>query len=361
VIAAVAIAIVVLGALILGPRSGISSSDSNDPASTGPTGTKALVLLLRESGAQVSVSSSMPASDHDVALLLSDTTTASQRAALQRWVSAGGVLVVADPASTLAPLAQRSTSLLTVEQVGRGDCDIGVLGNLGELFAPAGATTYSVPSGSGRCFASGDQAVVVDTPSGAGHIVSIGSASVFWNQSLDQDDNAGLAVNLMAPVPGTRVSVLWGMTGDGGGRDVSRADSLVSTGVQLALLQLLVAFVVYSLWRGRRLGRVVHEPQPVSLGGSELTSAHGRLLQQSADPDRSARLLRHDLRRQLSERLGLPRDATPTVLAEVVATRTGIDRDVLARVVTDVPVPSDDELLALARDIDSIRSEVFHA
>jgi len=358
-VVAVVVALVVLGALIFGPRSG--SSDTNDPGSTATNGTKALVLLLRASGARVSVTATMPEGGTDVALLLSDTTTTTQRAQLRSWVAGGGVLVVADPSSSLAPEAVRANTLFGMAEVGQGDCDIGALRDLGQIFAPDGTATYPVPSGSGRCFAAAGQAVVVDTPVGSGHVVSIGTSSVFWNQALDTDDNAGLAVNLLAPVPGTRVTVLWGMTGNGGGRDVGGVGSLVSTGVNLALVQLLLAFVVYSLWRGRRLGRVVHERQLVALGGSELTRAHGRLLQQSHDPDRSAKLLRGDLRRQLSERLGIPRDATPSVLAEVAAARTGVDRDELARVVTDLPVRSDDELLALARDIDTIRSEVFHA
>ena len=98
----------------------------------------------------------------------------------------------------------------------------------------------------------------------------------------------------------------------------------------------------------------------MEVGGSELIAAHGNLLAQSRDPDRAARLLRDDLRRRLAERLGLSPDAAPQVVAEVTASRTGVDRDRVANAVTDVPVRSEAELLDLARDIDNIRAEVLH-
>jgi len=69
---------------------------------------------------------------------------------------------------------------------------------------------------------------------------------------------------------------------------------------------------------------------------------------------------RRDLLRQLTERLGLGPGATPDVLAEVTVARTGVARDRVARAVTDLPVRSEAELLALAHDIDTIRTEVLH-
>ncbi len=130
--------------------------------------------------------------------------------------------------------------------------------------------------------------------------------------------------------------------------------------MRLALVQLVIAFVLYTWWRGRRLGKPVREPQLVQIGGSELVGAVGNLMQQTHDPDRAARLLRGDLRRRLAERLGLPPDSNPDVIAEVTAARSGVDRDQVARAVTDLPVRTEDELLDLARDIDRIRTEVLH-
>ena len=202
---------------------------------------------------------------------------------------------------------------------------------------------------------------MIDTAQGAGHVVAVGGPDVFSNGALDQADNAGLAVALMAPRPGTRVSVLWGMKGDGSGASRGGSlSSLVSPGVKLGIVELFLAFLLFAWWRGRRLGRPVVEHQPVQIGGSELVRAHGNLLEQTRDPDRAARLLRDDLRRRLAERLGLPPNAAAAVVAEVTAGRTDLDRGRVACALTDTPIRSEDELLDLARDIDAIRTEVLH-
>ena len=50
-------------------------------------------------------------------------------------------------------------------------------------------------------------------------------------------------------------------------------------GVRGSLWQLALGFLVFALWKARRLGRPVAEPQPVELAASELTVAVGNLLQ----------------------------------------------------------------------------------
>jgi hypothetical protein len=343
-----------------------ASTDDLDPHATDGSGTKALVLLLGQSGAHVQVTDRMPGPDTDVALLASDTTSQAQTSVLEGWVRAGGVLVVADPESSFVPVGAVSAGSpfgLASPPVSPGDCDIDALSGLDRVWPSSDPAFFDVPAGSSRCYTSGIRAFVVDTPLGRGHIVAVASPFVFTNNALDQYDNAGLATDLLAPRVGTRVSVLWGMdpgTDGGAGGHQQDLGSLVSVGVKLALLELLVAFLIYAWFRARRLGQPVAEPQLVQIGGSELIRAHGDLLAQTRDPDRAARLLRADLRRRLAERLGLSPDASPEVVAEVTASRAGVDRDRVARAVTDIPVRSEAELLDLARDIDSIRAEVLH-
>jgi hypothetical protein len=362
------IAVVLLAAGLLAVTLLVGAPSSShdhalDPASTQSDGTKALVLLLQESGANSVVTDHVPAPGTDVAVLLADTTSRSFTDQLERWVEGGGVLVVADHYSSFAPPVDAApTPFGDAEiQVARGSCDIPALAGLFELFSPTGSTRYRVPAGSGSCFADGSRAFVVDTPTGRGHVVAVGTPDVFTNAALDQGDNAGLAVALMAPIPGHRVDVLYGMSAHGSPA-ASRGDlgSLVPTGVKLGLVELVLAFGVYAWWRARRLGRPVLEHQPVQIAGSELVSAHGNLLQQTHEPDRAARVLRRDLRRQLGDRLGIGPDAPPQVVAEVTASRTGLPRDQVDRAVNDVPVRSEEELLALAHDIDAIRTEVLH-
>ena len=86
----------------------------------------------------------------------------------------------------------------------------------------------------------------------------------------------------------------------------------------------------------------------------------GFAARQRRDPDLAAWLLREDLRHTLGERLGLPRDTPPEVLAQIVSTRLAIDEPRAQRALVDVPVGSEEGLVTLARDIEAIRQEVLH-
>lgn len=346
-------------AVVLAASGSSPSGTPLDPAGTGPGGTKALVELLGESGAEVSVGPQVPTSTDGVALLLADTTSAAMTDDLTAWVEAGGTLVVTDPRSSFTPSGTPVPTAFGLGQttLGRGRCTIAALDGLDRVAPGDGSVVFDVPEDATACVDAGKGSFVVDEPVGDGHLVTVGGAGAFTNELLGSHDNAVLAVDLLAPRPGAPVRVLWGMTGPAGGEQLG---DLISTGVKLALWELVVVFVVFALWRGRRLGRPVAEPQLVQVGGSELVSAVGHLLARSRDPDRAARLLRADLRRQLAARLGLGPGVAPEVLADVAAARTGLDRDRVAEAVTDAAVRSDDELLTLAHDIDTIRTEVLH-
>jgi hypothetical protein len=105
----------------------------------------------------------------------------------------------------------------------------------------------------------------------------------------------------------------------------------------------------------------VTEPTAVRIPGSELVVAVGNLLRRARHRGQAAALLAGDLRRTLTERLGLPAGTPPEQVAGTVAVRTGIDRErVLAAL--QPPTPQDDaELVALAQAIDTIRTEVSSA
>jgi hypothetical protein len=142
-------------------------------------------------------------------------------------------------------------------------------------------------------------------------------------------------------------------------RDTTLLD-LVPVNIERALLQLGVAFVLYALWRARRLGRPVVEGQPVEVAGSELVAAVGGLLERRSAAERSAAVLRADLRRDLGVRFGIPPEAPPDLAARIVADRTGTDPDRLLAALVGAPATDDAELTELARLIESVRREVIH-
>ncbi len=328
-----------------------------DPASTDPLGTRALVLLLEARGATVELVSG-PTSRHDTALVLADDLDPNRRSVVRQWVDAGGVLVVADPRSELHGLAPTGGARIgPVEPVLAGDCPHPALRSV-ERVDPAGGLLYRVPDGATGCFWRGDAAFVVLRSSGEGTVAALGGAAALVNGAIGQADNAVLAAALLAPRDGTTVAFL--RPPPPGEGEAGLLD-LVAPDVKQAVLQLAVAFVLFALWRARRLGRPVEEELPVELAGSELVAATGNLLQQAHRRDQAAALLRRRLTAELGERLGTGPGTAPEVVAEAAARRTGMPTERLLAVLAGGPVADDAALVELAHTIEAIRQEVVHA
>jgi hypothetical protein len=340
--------VLVLVALVAGAP---SSSRPLDPASTQPDGTRALVLLLEALGADVDVVRGPVPDDATAALVLQDRLNDEDKAAVRRWVEAGGVLVVSDP----------TTEGFDGE---RGRCDP-ALGSVGSIRTSGG---QSVARGD-ACF---EGAVGVEDH-GAGSVVRLDdfqvgfvlngrelepsvTTSLFMNSLLAEDDNAVLAATLLAPGPGARVAILGGSVG---GRGQDTLLDIVRPSFKQAGVQLLVVGLVFVLWRGRRLGRPVTEPQPVLVAGSELVAAMGRLLDARRRPDEAAAALRADLRRLLELRLGVAPGAPASAVADAVALATGLDATTVAAALETTAVATDADLVAVTAQLDRIRSLVL--
>jgi hypothetical protein len=321
-----------------------------DPSSSGRLGTRALVLLLEDLGADVSVRDGAPEADDDVALVLSDALDDGQRAEVRRHVDGGGRLVVADPSSSLQPFPVGD--VLRDRRL-RG-CEVPALSGVGTV-DPVGGVGFAVPATGTACFEGDGGAFVAVADVGRGTVVGIGGAGMLTNTSLGEADNAVLAAALLAPQPGTRVAIVRPAAVGGGTRSLG---DLVAPGVKGALVQLGVGFLLYALWRARRLGRPVPEPQPVPLAASELVVAVGNLLQQAGRRDQAGALLRADLHRRLAERLGLPLDAPVEVVAATAAARTGIPAERVRAALTSAPLPGDDELVSLSAEVAAVEEVV---
>ena len=243
---------------------------------------------------------------------------------------------MADPRSPLTPivagpLGDDGPLGDTAVELDRGDCDVDDLDEVERLDLAAGIA-YEVSGEARSCFGDGESAFVVEQARGAGTVVAVGGPDPFTNDGLGRADAAVLVADLLAPQPeGTRVAFLErgapAIAGDG----EETLTDLVPEPVTLALVQLGLAFAVYVWFRARRAGRPVAEPLPTTLAGSELVDAVGRLLQQERDPERSAGLLRDDLRRRLARRFGLSPGADLDDLV-AAAERAGADPDRLRAV-----------------------------
>lgn len=353
-----------IGVVLLGlvSQNGRAEGDPVDPRSTDPLGARGLVLLLEEQGADVRLAGGRPP-DGAVAVLLQDRLNQTETDALEAWVGAGGTLVVADPLSSLAPaIGGSSTSIFDVEPDDADElepaCPLRAVASVGRIHA-AGAAPYRVPENAVGCFPVAGGHYLVARAVGDGAIVALGGAGPFVNRHLDEADNAVLAVSLMAPRPAGAVVVFVEPSVVGAGEE--GLTDLVSRRIKDGLWQLLVAFAVFALWRARRLGRPIAEPQPVQIAGSELVVAVGNLLQQGRRRDSAAAMLRAELRRTLSERLGVPIGAPPGDFAAAAAARTGLDPASVEAALSPVPPSTDAALVDLARAVESLRNEVAHA
>ena len=340
-----------------------------DPRSDGRLGTSALVAVLEELGAEVTVTDRLPDADTDVFVLLADLLDTGQANALSTWVDEGGTLVVTDPASSFVPTTTGSFAAdgdgpsgsgLAGAVGGTPTCDVPPLQDgidLDGIRPRNGGLLYAVEGDARSCIGDAFEAYVVATPQGAGDVVAIGGSGLLVNDTLDEGENAPVVAALVAPRPGMRVDVLEPIAPAGGGERT--LVDLIAPNVRAFLAQLLVAFALFVLWRSRRLGAPVPEPQPVAVAGSELVAAVGSLLDRTSSPQHAADLLRADLRRFLGDRLGIPAEAPPAAVVTVAHERTGTDEARLAWALGPGPVEDDAQLVVLAHTIDRIREEVL--
>lgn len=356
------VALVLVGTLALVAVGQDDSSDQPlDPRSHDRLGTSAAVALARELGADLDVTDALPSDDADVYLVLVDVLDEDQRDELDRWVRDGGTAIIVDPSSESTPPYEQSFTDggSLAQQVASPTCDIDAFEGIDVAdVEPGGAgVLYEVPGGAQACIGSRNRAYVVAESRGQGALVSVGGSGLFVNEGLGTGDNAAVVGALLAPSPGARVEVLRPGPAAGGGEQGLL--DLVAPNVWAFLAQLAVAFLLLALWRSRRLGAPVAEPQPVAVAGSELVAAVGSLLDRSGSPEHAADLLRADLRRFLADRLGVPPGADADVLAAVAAERVGIDRARVDRALRADAVENDAQLVALARDVDAVRQEVL--
>lgn len=344
----VLVLVVVLGAYVGAARR--TTGAPLDPGSTAPDGTKALVQLIDRLGGSLRVVEDTPSDDIDVALLLQDRLDRRHADELARWIRRGGTLVVADPGSLFTPPGGAGA----LDELS-GSCAVPALGAVERLNVGL-ARTFVVGEGETGCFRVGDdEAFLVAEPDGEGQVVSLGGPDLFTNELLGAADNPVLAAALLVD-DGATTAFLRPVPAGGG--EATLVD-LVGTPVRAGLAQLFVAFGLVVLWRARRLGRPIEEPQAVRIEGSELTRAVGRLLENNRRPDRAAALLRDRARRDLSGRLGLPLDATVDAVVTAVTARTTLTEDETWRGVA-AAVRSDDDLVEVARLLARIREELTH-
>ncbi len=254
-----------------------------------------------------------------------------------------------------------------------GRCDVPGLDALGPIDV-AFANDFVAEPGDERCYggafggADEELAIISARSIGSGRVITLASPYLWVNARLQPAKesggeplaNAATSLVLTGAAPGVTIDVVDPVPSDGASIQGSEgALDLMPLPVQLALAQLAVVALLFLWWRSVRLGRPVEEPLPVEIAGSELVVAVGDLLRRKGSPERAAATLRADAREVLAARLGAT-GAREEVLVAAVAARSGRSVDeVRAALLGGTPVDSAAALVALARTLDSIRTEVL--
>lgn len=326
-----------------------------DPRGTGPEGLRAVVELLRAFGSDVRIGG-IPSADDDVTLQPRDTLSGAPARRLRAWVRDGGTLVVTDPDAALAA-AGDNTGLGPVPSFDPDRCDLEALSDIDRL-GVAMPRPFAVRPGLTACFSDDRRAALVVDRLGSGLVVSLSTPGPLLNENLGRADDAALAVALLGDRPGRSVRIL----------DPNRfiSDREVGDGTVLGALprrarqgvaQVIVAFLIWGVVRGRRLGQPVPEELPVPVPGSDLVLAVGEMLARGDDVHATADRLRRRARRQLGIAMGLGPDPDPRLLADSLSAHVSMDRPSLDRALVD-PVADVDTLIDVAHRLDRLQEEL---
>ncbi|WP_405898046.1 DUF4350 domain-containing protein [Streptomyces sp. NBC_00727] len=376
-----AVLLLVVAAIALAATRSGDQHGRLDPRSADRYGSRAIAELLKANGISVRVVTTLrdatSATGPDTTLLVATPglLTPHQQNTL-RTATAGTagrtVLLGADPTSVsrLAPGVQAKTPTSVVARP--PDC-----------LLPAARRAGSVETGGVRYDANGLDAIACYPAAGlpsvlllrqptAGDTVLLGSADFLYNEHLDRQGNASLALQLL----GSRPHLIWYLpsptdpsaTGpaDDGSAENNTANGessfidLIPSGWLWGTLQLALAAVLAAVWRARRLGPLVAERLPVAIRASESTEGRARLNRKANARDRAAASLRHATRTRMASLVGVsPREAhLPAVLLPALSARTGPAHGDL-NVLLFGPAPSEDSALVLLADrLDSLEREV---
>ncbi|GIF48861.1 hypothetical protein DFJ67_0995 [Asanoa ferruginea] len=379
-------------------------ADFLSPTSSAPIGSARLADALRQRGITVTRQTDPHAALADVgaggtlfvpAAEFLDPLTTSQLASLPRSTR---VVLVDPPARTLETLrapVQRGQRRWATAVESAGDCAIAGVDTAGR--AAARRQSYQVAGPHDRCYGGG--VVHLGHPN---DLVVVGAADPFRNDRLDEHDNSAFAAGLLSARP----KLVWldlheryeppaaprptytldpeqdesylpppdetsppvEEPGDGGQPGPGRADGPGDRENPLGqafppwlwamLATLGAALLLLILWAGRRLGPAVSEPLPVEVRSGETVLGRGRLYRRAKARGPVAEVLRRAALRRIEPALGLEPTRTPAEVVDAVAVRTGRRPYDIDGLLFGPEPAHDDELLDLARGLDTLADEI---
>lgn len=346
---------------------------SLDPRSADPYGSRAVAELLADRGVDTRVVTTLTearaATGPDTTLLVAvpDLLTHRQQSQLHSATAdSDGRTVLVAPGSwsvqRLAPgvVADPATSLHSTLSP---DCALPAARRAGT--ADTGGIRYTVTHpGNDECYPSDRLPTLVRIPadSGDGDTVVLGAPDILYNDTLDEQGNASLALQLL----GSRPHLVWYLPSlsDSATDPDQEKDflDLLPSGWLWGTLQLFFAAALAALWRARRLGPLVPEKLPVAIRASETVEGRARLYRKANARDRAATALRSTTRTRLAPLVGVPvtQAHAPEALLPALSAhlRTDGDGQPLHSLLFGPPPSDDAALISLADQLDALEREV---
>ncbi len=346
-----------------------------DPRSADPQGSRAVAELLADRGVSTRVvtttEQARSAAGTDTTLLVAnpDLLTDGQRSRLRAVAkdSGGRTVLVAPGTPSVGDLAPGVTADATpsTDSALSPSCSLPAARRAGT--ADMGGIRYdTLAPDAEACYLSAGLPSLLHLPAprGKGDTVVLGAPDILYNDRLDKQGNASLALHLL----GSRPHLVWylpSLSDDQAATDSERRSffDLIPSGWRWGTLQLAVAAVLAALWRARRLGPLVAERLPVVIRASETVEGRARLYRRANARDRAATALRTAARNRLAPLVGVPPSQAhaPETLIPALSTRLrspGQDPHLL---LFGPPPGNDAALIALADQLDALEREVRHS
>ncbi|MFD4552133.1 DUF4350 domain-containing protein [Streptomyces sp. NPDC058466] len=342
-----------------------------DPRSADPYGSRAVAELLADEGISTRVVTTLDqartAADSDTTLLIAapDLLTKRQQTLLHTATerSDGRTILLAPTSPSLGTLAPGVTAdpAISFDSLLSPDCDLPAAQRAGD--ADTGGIRYiTTAPGADACYPSDGLPTLLRIPAGSGNgdTVVLGAPDILYNDRLDEQGNASLALQLL----GSRSHLVWYLPSlsdtsatDAGGRSFF---DLLPSGWLWGTLQLFFAAALAALWRARRLGPLVPERLPVAIRASETVEGRARLYRKANARDRAAAALRSTTRTRLAPLVGVPpaQAHAPEALLPALSAHLRGDGQALQSLLFGPPPHDDAALVSLADQLDALEREV---
>ncbi|KOV54103.1 hypothetical protein ADL00_31595 [Streptomyces sp. AS58] len=368
---ALALVLLLAGAVAVALIRSDAQRGSLDPRSAEAQGSRAVAELLAERGITTRVVTTLDearaAADPDTTLLVAvpDLLTDRQQSGLRDTTAASGgrTVLVAAGSSSVEQLAPGVTAdpAISLRSTLAPDCAFPAAQRAGT--ADTGGLRYTTTHlDADQCYTSERLATLIRVPeTSGGDTVVLGAPDILYNDRLDEQGNASLALQLL----GSRPHLVWYLPSLS---DASAAEQgeertlidLLPSGWLWGTLQLFVAAVLAALWRARRLGPLVPEKLPVAIRASETVEGRARLYRTANARDRAAAALRSTTRTRLAPLVGVPvaQAHTPEALLPALSAHLHGDGRSLHSLLFGTPPGDDAALITLADQLDALEREV---